>query len=1041
MTDERRFEATPPEDEPTGLENILARVERKEISLRLGEEQAGTLDLADPSELRGVDDVVRRVTTKARTDGLRARPPARVLAAAFDTPEPPSGLEHQWANALLAWVEVAGRSLEDAPDGRDQRHAHARGERVRAWAESHDIRSIRARACEAIASLHLRPYASPSRFGYADLPQIRWQSQMMLVTDQRMGLELMSQESLDYPTNTMRLLPWERAAWTAEAHLREGLAVAPPGYRMSILMTLVRLLDSLRREGRQIDVDELRSLVVEGSGTTTHLAHLGVLAVAARLNAPIPEATWITVADGVQLDLAVDAWGARDSCRVWLEVLAAIEDIDPRRALAMAMRLTTLAIETGDENLQEALWLREVRALALDIRSRKRGRWFGGSDVTAEERAILSAVKSASKGNSPGEVADTLSALVPTPGARWSLHGRALEWLRITSSLQYALSLSRGERLRRLPRLLLELLDLGLLQHVGALMGSLLADLFEMSPEDSASFAALVEEVSLSFERALGPEAPGLVREIAIWVMAAIGRDQENLDQVVRFVQAVSGLRFATALEGHAGSRSSSDQEGGDLLAAIRRAERQLLGDRVAFATGSYEADLAKLGLELEFLDDVLVTSYVTTSELYSGRSPEAATQNLRIQADALLERRLLTADGVEAAPTLGVNELRAALSSRSVLLLTFVGRADPPRGAPQIVTILVHRRALVSSAVTWESSSGDAAFLEDSEGEAIWVTSDAGLLAATLRAGIQEYCRPDVMSLRAEELFRDHGRIEDFIGAEVLEVLRDLRRHGVDHLCVVPYGPLRVLPLHLLGAPDHCLADDWTVTYLNHPTQLKRDRPVKRRDRELSSFGVAYTDVGHDVGQLMADETTHLAQDVASSFGTGAVIEHDATPAAVVAALETSRYVHIAAHGFMNANAPMFQNVLLSDGHGGAARLEAHELLGLDLVGLELVTLSACASALTRFDMADNPRGFSPALQLSGAQAVVGCLWPVKAAAAGTFFPALFEELAGGASLLDAYSRATRRTRSAHPELRDWGAFYLTGDWRQSSEGGPHAD
>jgi CHAT domain-containing protein len=132
-----------------------------------------------------------------------------------------------------------------------------------------------------------------------------------------------------------------------------------------------------------------------------------------------------------------------------------------------------------------------------------------------------------------------------------------------------------------------------------------------------------------------------------------------------------------------------------------------------------------------------------------------------------------------------------------------------------------------------------------------------------------------------------------------------------------------------------------------------------------------------------------------------------------------------------MNAWAPAFQAVQLAPSEGDDGRLRAADLLALDLNGLELVTLSACESALVRFDHADNPRGLAPTLLLRGADAVVGTLWPVKARVAETFFPALYGELSRNTGLLDAYALAMQRTRRTHSELRDWGAFYFMGDWR----------
>ncbi|MFE5587174.1 CHAT domain-containing protein [Kitasatospora sp. NPDC056531] len=68
------------------------------------------------------------------------------------------------------------------------------------------------------------------------------------------------------------------------------------------------------------------------------------------------------------------------------------------------------------------------------------------------------------------------------------------------------------------------------------------------------------------------------------------------------------------------------------------------------------------------------------------------------------------------------------------------------------------------------------------------------------------------------------------------------------------------------------------------------------------------------------------------------------------------------------DAAAPAFQCLYLAPDQRSDGRLHAHELLGLELRGLDLVTLSACETALGRFDASDNPRGLPAALLLSGA-------------------------------------------------------------------------
>lgn len=173
-------------------------------------------------------------------------------------------------------------------------------------------------------------------------------------------------------------------------------------------------------------------------------------------------------------------------------------------------------------------------------------------------------------------------------------------------------------------------------------------------------------------------------------------------------------------------------------------------------------------------------------------------------------------------------------------------------------------------------------------------------------------------------------------------------------------------------------------------------------------------------------------AQAVARAFGGGSLPESAATPAQLLQRMTGARYVHVAAHGSHQEEAPSFQCVYLTpDRSTGEGRLFAYEIAGADLRGVELVTLSACQSALGRFDLGDNLRGLPAAFLAAGSSAVVGALWPVGPAAATTFFTTLYAQLVAQGSKLAAYRAAQTTTRRAHPEYRDWGAFCYVGDWR----------
>jgi CHAT domain-containing protein len=269
-----------------------------------------------------------------------------------------------------------------------------------------------------------------------------------------------------------------------------------------------------------------------------------------------------------------------------------------------------------------------------------------------------------------------------------------------------------------------------------------------------------------------------------------------------------------------------------------------------------------------------------------------------------------------------------------------------------------------------------------------------------------------------------------------LLDHLDALKAAGKDRLVVVPHGASHFLPIHLLGPEGHPLADGWTVTYAPNACLLA---PVRRPPSGAARRqGAAVLALGYaDQPRLAAlPSSAAEGQAIGAILGTEPVTDGEATEHALVEALESRRYVHVRAHGQHNVDAPLFQTVFLSPGDGGDGRFRAHEILPLDLRGLELVTLGACETALGRVDLSDNPRGLPAALLLAGAEAVVGTLWEVNAEASSAFFTALYGALvADDSDLIGAFGVAQRATRATYPEYRDWGAFYLVGGCRGAKE------
>jgi CHAT domain-containing protein len=253
---------------------------------------------------------------------------------------------------------------------------------------------------------------------------------------------------------------------------------------------------------------------------------------------------------------------------------------------------------------------------------------------------------------------------------------------------------------------------------------------------------------------------------------------------------------------------------------------------------------------------------------------------------------------------------------------------------------------------------------------------------------------------------------------------LEQWRAQGKDHLRIWAHGPLHYLPFHLLtyGPEKRLVADDFTVSLIGGlGASSSPAHPVPRPPRTAV---VASAGGGEEFGLAREMVLEEHAADVAALVGASPVVGQAATRRRLLDELATADVVHIAAHGTQDAAAPWFHCLYLSPDEDDDGRVCAHDILSTDLRGVRLVTLASCESVLGRYDINDNLRGMPAGLLLAGAEAIIGCLWPVRPEPATHFFAAVHRRVARGSAPLSAFRSAQLATRAAYPAYRDWGAF-----------------
>jgi CHAT domain-containing protein len=537
------------------------------------------------------------------------------------------------------------------------------------------------------------------------------------------------------------------------------------------------------------------------------------------------------------------------------------------------------------------------------------------------------------------------------------------------------------------------------------------------------------------------------LRDLAIVSLTGIIRHAAaDLPAAEAAVEAVAGLmpylevvageeaigELLDILRGALGYLADAREVNGQLLFAAyqlakglwfgaERAERLPDPDPVAAPAGS-DLAWAELG---SFDSEEHTCACARAEEMLPGRTPA----QIAVNRQRAFDRELAAAQHQRAAFQVAgsaltrLDHVQEHLGRRSVLVSCYLGGIASSGRITAFTDILtVTAQAIERMGITTPNQAG---FVDLQDGLQTLRLHHIALNVAQLRRELREDPQFRLLTRECERTLAEETGI--YLGS-VADALSSWRAAGHDHLVIWPHGPLHVLPYHLLGTPP--LADDWIVTIVPEVRTLGAP-PAAAAPGAMLSVGVP--DGGAGFGYPAEEAVARQAADVAALLGGRLLTGRGATKAALRAALPGCRYLHLAAHGTLNAAAPSLGCLYLMPGSGADSdgRLFAYELARLDLRGVDLVTLSACESALSRADIADNLVGIPAAALRAGARTVIGCLWPVAPGPAAVFFTSLYQQIADNTGKLDAYRAAQQETRARYPRYRDWGAFCYLGEWR----------
>jgi CHAT domain-containing protein len=137
-----------------------------------------------------------------------------------------------------------------------------------------------------------------------------------------------------------------------------------------------------------------------------------------------------------------------------------------------------------------------------------------------------------------------------------------------------------------------------------------------------------------------------------------------------------------------------------------------------------------------------------------------------------------------------------------------------------------------------------------------------------------------------------------------------------------------------------------------------------------------------------------------------------------------SSRFIHIATHGFFRRDNPRFSAIRLGDSH-----LSLLDLYQLPL-SAELVTLSGCSTGLNVVVGGDELVGLMRGLLYAGAQGILVSLWDVHDRSTAEFMTAFYRRLQQKASKAEALQGAMLEMRRSYMHPYHWAPFILVGKY-----------
>jgi CHAT domain-containing protein/tetratricopeptide (TPR) repeat protein len=279
-----------------------------------------------------------------------------------------------------------------------------------------------------------------------------------------------------------------------------------------------------------------------------------------------------------------------------------------------------------------------------------------------------------------------------------------------------------------------------------------------------------------------------------------------------------------------------------------------------------------------------------------------------------------------------------------------------------------------------------------------------------------------ETMRHGAERMRKHLPRLTERVRQHLMELYDLLLRSveeliGERRLLVVPHRALHYVPFHALHDETGYVIERREVCYAPSAIVLRHCLALPQRPFERAVLlGVA-----DEQTPRVRDEINALAPLFPEAV---ALLDDDATLAAVHKYAPAADVLHLACHGQFRPDNPLFSSLRLADGW-----LTVRDAYNLDL-HCGLVALSACETGVNAIAPGDELIGLARGFFSAGAPSLLLSLWTVDDATTATLMTTFYTRLRAGDSPAAALRAAQCELLAEHSHPYFWSPFVLMGRW-----------